>query len=597
MLTMLTMIPGHFFAPFGAVLASADAAGERVVVDLLVVLMTAALVAIVAQRLRIAVIPAYLIAGALVGPGIFKLVNDPASLESIARLAIILLMFGIGLHLDLASLKHNLVKLVGGGVASVLLSVALGTGACMAFGYGAAESLVVAMALSLSSTAVALRVLADRRELHQPAGRVGVAVLVLQDLAVVAMLAMIPAIATWREGGINPGALTNEQTVLDLLSGGGIRVAGVTGLIVVGHLGLPRLLKEAARGRSTEVLIVLSVAIAIAASVAMHQLGFPEELGAFLAGFLLCSTPFRHQLSGQIGPARDLFIAVFFTTIGMTVDPAALAPFWPQVVLATVLCIVLKTIGITLSVWLFGVSASVAVAVGVGLSQGGEFSIVLLQSAHQINLLSDEWLHIATAVVVLTLILTPTMLAVGRALAPRMRGFPSAPWGRSGHDGLHEAAGESARVRVVIGGFGPVGRAVAEELDKQSIAYSIIEMNADTVQTQSRLGKRIFFGDLANPDVLESAGLLTADALVLTIPDEAASMRACSIARKLSSDVFIAVRTGMSSYANVARAEGADVVVIDELATAQSMQRAVLDRLRGGSGAAGELIKLREMTD
>lgn len=594
---MPAMIPGHLSAPLAGVLASADAAGERVVVDLLVVLMTAALVAIVAQRLRIAVIPAYLIAGALVGPGIFKLVTDPASLESIARLAIILLMFGIGLHLDLASLKHNLVKLVGGGVASLLLSVAIGTGACMAFGYGEAESLVVAMALSLSSTAVALRVLADRRELHQPAGRVGVAVLVLQDLAVVAMLAMIPAIAMWREGVMDPGSLTDEQTVLDLLSGGGIRVAGVTGLIVVGHLGLPRLLKEAARGRSTEVLIVLSVAIAIAASVAMHRLGFPEELGAFLAGFLLCSTPFRHQLSGQIGPARDLFIAVFFTTIGMTVDPAALAPVWPQVLLATALCIVLKSICVSLGVWLFGVSASVAVAVGVGLSQGGEFSIVLLQSAHQIHLLSDEWLHVATAVVVLTLILTPSMLGVGRALAPKVRGFPSAPWGRSGRDGLHEAAGESARVRVVIGGFGPVGRAVAEELDKQAIAYSIIEMNAETVRTQTRLGRRIYFGDLANPGVLESAGLLTADALVLTIPDEAASMRACSIARKLSGGVFIALRTGMSSYANVARGEGADVVVIDELATAQAMQRAVLDRLRGGNDADGELIRLREPTD
>ncbi|MCB9848964.1 MAG: cation:proton antiporter [Phycisphaeraceae bacterium] len=576
-----------------ALASASPGSGERVVVDLLVVLMTASLVALAAQRARIAVIPAYLIAGALVGPGILGLVRDPQSLESIGRLAIILLMFGIGLHLDLASLRHNIVKLVGGGVASVILCVVIGMLACRAFGYGAAESLVVAMALSLSSTAVALRVLADRRELHQPTGRVSVAVLVLQDLAVVAMLAALPAIVMWRDGGMGAGALTDEDTALDLLSAAGIRIAGVTGLIVVGHLGLPRLLKEAARSKSTEVLIVLSVAIAIAASVAMHELGFPEELGAFLAGFLLSSTPFRHQLSGQIGPARDLFIAVFFTTIGMTVDPAALAPVWPQVLIATAVCIALKSVGIAAATWLFGVSASVAVAVGVGLSQGGEFSIVLLQSAHETGLLSDRWLHMATAVVVLTLILTPTMLALGRALAPKARGFPSAPWARSGGSGLQEAQHEGVRARVVIGGFGPVGRAVAEELDKLSVPYSIIEMNPQTVRTQSKLGRRIIFGDIGNPGVLESAGLLEAEALALTIPDDEASMRACAMARKMSADLYIALRMGVSSNANVARGEGADKVVIDELATAQAMQRAVLERLRdpragAGAGPAGE---------
>ncbi len=554
--------------------------GQAFVTNLLIVLMTAALVAMIAQRLRIAVIPAYLLSGAIVGPGILGLVSEPDSLGAIARLAIILLMFGIGLHLDLATLKHNLVKLVGGGIATVLLCVGIGTVTCIAFGYGIAESLVVAMALSLSSTAVVLRLLSDRRELHQPTGRVAVAVLVLQDLAVVAMLAVIPAIAMWREGQIDPGALTDEGSAMGMLSRGGLRLAGVAGLIVVGHMALPRLLKEAARAKSTEVLVVLSVAIALAASVAMHMLGFPEELGAFLAGFLLCSTPFRHQLSGQIGPARDLFIAVFFTTIGMTVDPAALAPVWPQVLLATVLCITLKAIGISLGAWLFGISASVSVAVGIGLAQGGEFSIVLLQSAHESGLLSDAWLHSTTAVVVLTLILTPTMLMVGRLAATKLRGLPTAPWtGSTSNDSL-EMQDEQTRVRVVIGGFGPVGRAVAEELEKQSIPYSIIEMNQDTVRKQTKLGRRIVFGDIANPDVLESAGLGSADALVLTIPDATSSMLASTVARTLSADLFVAMRAGMSSHANIARGIGVDLVVTDELAAAHEMQRAVLDRLK-----------------
>ena len=258
----------------------------------------------------------------------------------------------------------------------------------------------------------------------------------------------------------------------------------------------------------------------------------------------------------------------------------ALAPVWPQVLIATVLCIVLKSIGITLGVWLFGVSASVSAAVGIGLAQGGEFSIVVLQSAHEAAILSDAWLNAATAVVVLTLILTPSMLSAGRLTATKIRGWPSAPWVHSGRDGLDEIQHESDRVRVVIGGFGPVGRAVAEELEKQSIPYSIIEMNQATVQTQTRLGKRIIFGDIANTDVLESAGLITADALVLTIPDEHAAMLACTVARTLTSDLFIAVRTGLSARANIARGLGADLVVTDELAAAHEMQRAVLERLK-----------------
>ena len=556
--------------------APGGASGEAFVVDLLIVLMTAALVALAAQRLRIAVIPAYLISGALVGPGILGLITEPDSLEAIARLAIILLMFGIGLHLDLATLRHNIIKLVGGGVASVIVCIVMGTAALMAFGFESAESLVIALALSLSSTAVVLRVLADKRELHLPTGRVALSTLVLQDLAVVGMLAAIPAIKLWRDGRVDPDSVTGEMSVLNMLSGGGIRVAGVTGLIVAGYFALPWLLKEAARAKSTEVLVVLSVAIAIAASVAMHALGFPEELGAFLAGFLLCTTPFRHQLSGQIGPARDLFIAIFFTTIGMTVDPAALAPIWWQVLIAAALCVLLKAVGIALGVWLFGISTSVAIAVGIGLAQGGEFSIIILQSAHGAELLSDQWLNAATAVVVLTLIGTPTMLSLGRVAAARLRDWPSAPWTRSSDDHALEMLDEHARVRVVIGGFGPVGRAVAEELEKQSIPYSIIEMNQHTVQTQTRLGRRIVFGDIANPDVLESAGLTTADALALTIPDEAASMLACSTARAMNNDLFVAVRTGLSARANIARGLGADLVVIDELASAHEMQSAVL---------------------
>ncbi|MCZ6445629.1 MAG: NAD-binding protein, partial [Planctomycetota bacterium] len=316
-----------------------------------------------------------------------------------------------------------------------------------------------------------------------------------------------------------------------------------------------------------------------AAAVTTQAIGFSLELGAFLAGFVLSGTPFRHHITGQIGPLRDLFAAVFFTTLGMKIDPASLAQWWWVVLLGSAVMIALKAGVIATTVWSFGALGAVAVTVGLTLAQAGEFSLILLDSASAERILSESAAANAIAIVVLSLIVTPALLALGRRLGPLAAGIKPAPWLSSSTMGPPTRPGrgpDTPARHVVIGGYGPIGRLVAEGLHAAGIHYTIVEVNPGTVQRQSRRGESIVYGDVSNVEVLKSAGLEHADALVITIPDEEAVLRTCAVARRLAPNLIITARTRTAGRASAAAAHGADHVICDEIAAADAMQKAVL---------------------
>lgn len=561
------------------------------VIDLLVILATAGLVATLLQRLRMAVVPAYLIAGAIIGPNALSFVRSGENIEAISHLAIILLLFGIGLQLHLSTLRGNFKAYLLAGVGSCMATALVGWPVAMIFGLTPPAAMAVALALSMSSTAVVLRLFAQQREMSTPHGRLIFSILIIQDLLVLAMLAVMPALGLWAGVEASDGA-EPQNTLTALLLRGVLMIAGVAVLIAVGRLLLPRLLREAARNRSSEVMIVLSLAAAIGAAVTTASLGFSAELGAFLAGFLLSATPFKHQLSGQIGPLRDFFIAVFFTAVGMTLDPAIVASDWWVLLLATAALFVIKAGVIGLACWSVGATTATAVLVGAALSQAGEFSLVVLSVAFNEGVVSDAIRGRVVAVVVVSLIVTPLVITSGRRLGRSLMGVRPAPWIRSSnlavspvHHGGERGDAERPR-RVIIAGYGPVGRAVADRLEDEGVACTIIELNPTTVRMQTQLGRPIVFGDASNVEVLESAGVIDCDAVILTIPDDEAVLRACQAIRSVAPDVFIAARTDFLSQAMLASGFGADLVTVDEIATAEVMQREVLKRLSGPAIAA-----------
>ncbi len=581
-------------------LAASASSPDALFTDLIIILTAAGIVSVVMHRLRLAIIPAYLLAGAIIGPGGLGLVGSPDRVATIADLALILLLFGIGLHMDLAVLRADLWRLIASGVAAMAGCTLLLWPPALLLGASAPGALIIAIALAMSSTAVVLRIIQDRRELHLPDGRLSFAILIMQDLAAIFALLMIPPLARWN---IAPGPGADSHMVgaslgmaQQFLLSGALAVTGVALIVVVGRFLLPRLLLEAARQRSGEAMMVVSTAAALGAAGLTQYVGLSPALGAFLGGFLLCSTPVRHQLAGQVGTIRDLFSAVFFTAIGMSLSFTDLFGHLPLVLGGALVILAAKALATALACWCTGWTGNLSIKVGLTLSQAGEFSIVVLSSALAVGgenagLIDKETMGLVIAMIVITLMATPAVLNAAKALDAKMKPIPALRWKRlrstttspamaappqrDAGTPAGETTGKPRPRRVIVAGYGLVGRVVSDYLSAHGAVVTIIELNPATVKTQARLGRSIVFGDVSNPEVLESAGVHDADALILTIPDEDRVLGACHVARQTNAGIFIVARTSYVSKGMTASTLGANEVIIEELATAEAMERLV----------------------
>lgn len=589
-------------------LAQAATPERSIVLDLVIILAAAAGVVMLLRYVRIGAIPAYLLTGALIGPHALRLVSSGDNVQAIGGLATILLMFIVGLHLDPSGLSGRMMGIFGLGTVSTVLSVACLWPLIAATSLGAPAALAVAIALAMSSTAVVLRILALQRETHKVHGRLIFGTLVVEDLLALVGLAVLPLLASWAgnkegQGGGGSAHGAHGATLLPHSWPGWaqfvVAIGGVAVLIGVCRKLLPWLMREAARHTSQEVPLVLSAAVALAAAILAAGLGFSPELGAFLAGFLLAGTPFKYQLSGQLIPLRDLFMAVFFTAVGLQVDVRVVADGWPLILLALLGLVVVKTSVMCVGAWFFGATPAVAIIYALALFQAGEFSIVILSATHNQGLIDDQTMAQLTVVVVSGLILTPPLFQLGHWLRPFAVKIPVAGWSKAGalreptsqeekaaDEAANEGKAKPLHEHVVIAGFGVVGRAIADRLEIAGLPFCIVDLNQQTIKTQRKLGRHALYGDVSNPDVLESAGVDHAAGVVLTIPDDEATLRACRVVRTLSPHVFIAARTSFLSKAIAATQLGADHVTVEEVATADTMARQVMDRLASRAAAA-----------
>jgi Kef-type K+ transport system membrane component KefB len=576
-----------------------------VATDLMLILLVASVVATIFARLKLEAIPGYLVAGAILGPKAFGLVGTSESVGRISQLAVVLLLFSIGLQLDARAIGRGMVHILGIGVASTAALIAMVFPVLVWAGLSPGAALAIAMPLTLSSTAVLVRVVGARRENRSVHFRVGLGTSIVQDLGSVVMLAILPFLApAGGEGGAGGGAggpggptlldaewLASLPAWAEVLARAGIGVGGIVVLVTIARYALPMMLRWISQTGSSELMLVFSGAVALAAAIGTSLLGFSAEMGAFLAGFLLASTPFRHQLAGQFAPVRDILMAVFFTAVGLNVDVRILVDSWHVVLLGTIGVVLAKIITIGGTGWAMGLSPRSAWLTSVYLANAGEFALVVLGAAQGLGILTDTQTGLTIAVVLATLVVCPSLVVPAHLASGWVSRAPLAWWIRStalrsdvpvgeGSSSVPSDAGEEP-AKVVIAGFGPVGRAIADRLIVAGVSIVIVELNPSTVERQSRLGKRrIVYGDVTNPEVLESAGVSRAAAVILTIPDEQTTLRACRECRRLNPGAFIAVRTAFLSGMFQATQLGADHVVVEELAAADVMQREVLAQLR-----------------
>jgi len=572
-----------------ALLASGESTSAPLATSLLALTATAALVATLFRRLKLEAIPGFLIAGVLVGP-VLGIVRDADSIEQITHLATILLLFGIGLQLEVDSIRRGMLPILAIGAVSTLASLIGSTPFGLAFDNTLPQSVAIGLAFAMSSTALLLRVLQDRREIKASVGRLCIGISIVQDLFSVLALALLPGIARWAAAGA-PGAqpaLPGASPLLDLAKSAAIGVGGITILILAGRYILPRAMHMVARTGSTELVLVFSAAVALAAAIGAAAVGFSPEMGAFLAGFMLATTPYKQQLTGQFAPIRDLLMPIFFTVVGLKVDLPSLASGWGQVVLGTIALLTVKSMLIAISAWALGASASLAILAGLYLSQAGEFSLVVLSQAASQNIITPESQARLIAIVILTLIISPMLVEPAHKLAHLAQHIRPAPWIRrsplrESHDRTRAQSDDDAYTiahaqppLALIAGFGPIGRDIAEKLRSKGWRIAVIELNPSTVHRQTELGRSIQYGDVTNPEVLEAAGISEAAAFIITIPDHESAVAATILARAANASVYIAVRAAYLSYAIQAREAGADDVTIEEVATATIMSRDVV---------------------
>lgn len=564
----------------------ADAGGMALATDLVIVMGVAAVVSWLFQAARLDAIPGYLIAGVLVGPHVLGLIPGGESIDQISSLAIILLMAGIGMHMDLAAIRRGLVHIMAVGIISTLGVLLVTWGLLALTALDVQSSLSVAMGVSMSSTAVFVRVVQQRRESRSLHARVGLGVAIVQDLFAVLYLAIVPVLARWKTGIAPESSGWFEDLPRWLEAGirGLLGVGGVFLMVLLGKYLLPRAMRLVARSGSNELVLIVSGAVAFGAAVATTKLGFSPEMGAFIAGFLLAGTPYRFQLAGQLAPVRDVLMAVFFTAVGMRIVPSVVIENWWAVLLGVPALMGLKLIAISGSGWMQGMTAPGALLTGIYLANSGEFTLVLAAQAQQTGVIDDQTMGMLTGVVVVTLMISPMLVGPAHRWSERLAHVRMArsprvtPLTQTAPDDADEPI-LAAPAHVIIAGFGPVGRALADHLLAKGVPFTVVELNPRTVERQSGLGRRVVYGDITNSEVLESAGIHHADAVVITIPDSEIMLRAVQAIRRLAPGIFVAVRTAYLSGKVQALQLGADHVTVEEIATAIAMEQEVMEAL------------------
>lgn len=468
--------------------------------DALIFLAIAVVVSPICHRLRLSPVLGYLLAGSIVGPAGLGLMADEEGARDLAELGIVFLLFMIGLELSWERLRVIRHFIFGLGTAQVVVTGALAASVMGMVGLHVDGAGVVGVALAFSSTAFVLQILSERNELNSQVGRLAVAVLILQDLAVVPLLVTIPQL-----GG--DGLTVAWAELLALAKS----VAAMAAIFLVARLALRPLFHVVSATRSPDVFVAAALLTVVGTSFATEAAGLSLSLGAFLAGVMLASTEYRHQVEADLQPVRGLLMGLFFLTVGMTVDPAKVLADLPDIASGVALLVGGKALVLTLLAVIFRFPLATSIHLGLLLAQGGEFAFVVLARAGQAQLISPAGIELLTSIVAVSMAITPALAALGDWVAQRRRlaeGEAVAP-GRECHD---------MSGHVVIVGFGRAGQIVATILRELEIPFVAIDRDPRLVaRLRDEGGGAVFFGDIRKVDVLKAVGAARARAVVLTI--------------------------------------------------------------------------------
>ncbi len=523
-------------------------------------IVLAAILGLLANRLRISPLVGYLIAGIIFGPATPGFVADTAIIQELAEIGIILLMFGVGLHFSLKDLMEVKNIAIPGAVVQISVATLLGMGMAYVMGWSTLTGLVFGLCLSTASTVVLLRALEERSLVESQRGRIAVGWLIVEDLVMVLTLVLLPAIATMFGDNENYNLMAILTEVAKTV---GLVILFIAIMILIGRRVIPWLLAKSASTGSDELFTLSVLGIALGIALAAVQLfGASFALGAFFAGMVLTESELSHRAANNILPLKDAFAVLFFVSVGMLFDPHILLEH-PIATLSTIIIIVIgKSIAAYLIVRLFGHSKRTALTISASLAQIGEFAYILAALGIMLNIFPKEAHSLILAGSIISIVINPFLFNIVEHYLSRTENIvdkmidPIAeinqliPLGLSGH--------------AILVGHGRLGSTIAKQLDKREIPFVVIDSSLTLIEQLRHEGRIAVFGNAAKTEVLELAHLQTAKWLIISTPNGYEAGEISQHAREMCPDLDIYVRAFHADEAEYIAEHGATKVITGE---------------------------------
>ncbi|CAN5264001.1 glutathione-regulated potassium-efflux system protein KefC [soil metagenome] len=539
--------------------------------------LAAAVVAVpLAKKLGLGSIIGYLAAGIAIGPWGLGLVTNVQDILHFAEFGVVLMLFLIGLELEPKRLWNLRRPIFGWGSAQMLSCAALLTGAAMAFGITWPTALVAGLGLALSSTAIALQSIHERNLMRTSSGQAGFSILLFQDVAAIPILALLPLLGTI--GGGNE-AVAHTSRALEAIK----IVAAIASIILGGRLLLRPLLRWIANSRTPEIFTAASLLLVVGIAALMQLVGLSMALGAFLAGVLLAESEYRRELETDIEPFKALLLGLFFIAVGMSIDFGVLWKFPGQMLAILAAFLSLKLVAIYGLAYAMKLPYQERPVFALLLAQGGEFAFVVFQAAAGARVFSLETASLLIGAVALSMLISPLLLlAIDKLLLPR--------YAHVKKPALEEIS-EQQEAPVIIAGFGRYGQIVGRMLLTQGISATVLDHDAELIETVRAFGYRVFYGDATRLDLLRTAGAAQAKILVLSVDDVAQSLKIVDVVRQNFPQLQIVARARDVPHWNALRDRGVMRVERELFESSLRSARTVLELLGQPQDAAQQAAK------
>lgn len=531
-----------------------------IIQDIVVILLVALPIIFLFKKINLPSIVGFLIAGMLIGPYGFNLIRSVNQISVMAEIGIMLLMFTIGLEFSLSQLIRIKKFLLIAGGFQLLITIIFCTIIFTVLGIEINQAIFFSLLVSLSSTAIVLKILSDKDELESPHGKISLGILIFQDLAIVPMFLLLPLLSGF-------GQLAGSDIAVKILIAFGV----LAGLLLLARFLMPLIVYQLANIRSREAFTIGVILLLLGTAYITHSFGLSFALGAFIAGLILSESDYNHQIVSDILPFRDSFNSIFFVSIGLLLNIQFVLENVLLISGLTLGIIIVKTLVIVSIVYFMKYPLRIGILAGLGLAQIGEFSFVLAQAGLNFKLIGNDYYNSFLASTIFSMILTPLIIK----LSPFIAGKTSALEKDKKHN---ENYLENLHAHVIIAGFGLNGSNLARVLKETGIKYVVTELNPDTVKKEKAKDEKIIYGDISREEVLKAVRIDKANIIVYAISDPAVTKLSLKLVKKLNPNIYALVRTRYINEIDELKKLGADEVIPEEFETALQIFRKVLER-------------------